>query len=509
MISCAMSSRSEAQARLRIDQLVEDRREGGHAPSLVLGWWSGEALSGCWLKGNDVDEEAHSEPGLDTGYRIASCTKSFTAAAVLILVERGVLDVSDPVLRWIPELRLLGHGAPWRELSVDEGPTLHHLMSMCAGLSEDNAWADRLESLTRAEMVALMTRGFRLARPVGSQFEYSNVSYALLGQVIERASGVGYRDFVQSELLEPLNLRATGFEASALAPHPVVVGYSSTGQKLPFSRPGAFSAIGGLFSTARDLARWSHWLAAGFDPLADDRVLSRMSRRVMQSIHTELASEAPQRRRGYGYGLQLSEGTGDDVRVWHSGGYPGFSSQMRWHLGEQWTLVGFENQTYANVGNLLASVEEVLNVVPPGASPEQLSKADRLGSGSTAELWPELLSALGKFEEFARTGEPSGLRAEFAINVELDEPWDSRAARFQGILSKDATVPEQQFSKSGAAMFGNGRRVRAHTSAAATVRYPLRDGFVDVDIALTPEAQPKVQTLEIRGTKGSVGGWLT
>ena len=134
-------------------------------------------------------------PDATTAFRIASMTKSFTAASIMILVERGALRLADPVSRYVPEFAAV-------RLPTDDSPqlTIEMLMSMSSGLPTDDAWADRQESMSREEFGRLLSSGVRFARAPDSRYEYTNLAFAVLGCVVAAASGQSYHEFVDQEL---------------------------------------------------------------------------------------------------------------------------------------------------------------------------------------------------------------------------------------------------------------------------------------------------------------------
>ncbi|MGH3427678.1 MAG: serine hydrolase domain-containing protein, partial [Mycobacteriales bacterium] len=189
-------------------------------------------------------------PGAATVFRIASMTKSFTAAAIMILVERGALNLTDPVSRYVPEFGKV-------QLPTSDSPqvTIAMLLSMSGGLPTDDAWADRQESMSRDAFGRLLTDGIRFVSTPGTAYEYSNLGFTALGCVIEAASGLGYRDFVDQHLIRPLGMTSTGFDTSAAAADRIATGHTRLDdrwQAVPFSSPGVFSPMAGLFSTVED-----------------------------------------------------------------------------------------------------------------------------------------------------------------------------------------------------------------------------------------------------------------
>ena len=130
--------------------------------------------------------EVETPPTADTVFRIASMTKSFTAATVLLLRDEGHLRLDDPVADHVPELqgqRASDPGAPTI--------TLRHLLSMSAGFPGDDPWGDRQQDLDPGRFTRFLERGQSFAWMPGTAFEYSNLGYAILGRVITNVDGPG------------------------------------------------------------------------------------------------------------------------------------------------------------------------------------------------------------------------------------------------------------------------------------------------------------------------------
>ncbi|KQZ08643.1 hypothetical protein ASD23_09590 [Agromyces sp. Root1464] len=368
-------------------------------------------------------------PGPDTLFRIASCTKSFTAAALLLLRDRGLLDLDATARSLVPEF------APEVPGGIDADPTVRMLMTMSGGLPTDDPWADREESMTREEFSATLAAGIRCATVPGTGFEYSNLGYAVLGQIVERVSGVAFTDFVTHELIEPLGLDMR-FDRPADAATSVATGHRRVEDDgwlgLPFTGPGVFSAIGGLFASARSLAAWGNWLAEASTGL-ERGPLSAASRREMQ----QLVRVAPKRYSppavpgavlapppvvyGYGFGLfvELDERFGSIAS--HSGGYPGFSAHMRWHAASGLGVVAFENATYARVSQ---GAEVALAIL--------LDAADRLSPVTPSPApWPETLEASVALSAIVNEWSDAAASAVLATNVGLDVPYAERRAAIE------------------------------------------------------------------------------
>jgi D-alanyl-D-alanine carboxypeptidase len=271
----------------------------------------------------------------DTVFRIASCTKQFTAAAILLLAERGKLKVEDRLSAFFPDF------------PRGDEVTLHHLLSHTSGIHDyvygglpDDSWPDWQKHADRHRYLARMKSVFDF--DPGTHWAYSNSNYAVLGEIIERASGKSYIDFVTANLLAPAGMLATTLEDPARIMPNRASGYSLEGGKAGAFRNAAFGGVpiaeGGLCSTAADLLRWNRALYSG-------RLLSEGNVRRMTSAATIKdgtpvgnAHFVPQGQRpntpppfmtqaDYGYGLEVARMFGHRV-FWHSGGIQGFNALL-------------------------------------------------------------------------------------------------------------------------------------------------------------------------------------
>ena len=351
------------------DDLVRAYQHGKGQPGIAYGIVAGGTLAHqggvgeSWLGGPP--------PDADTVFRIASMTKSFTASALLALRDAGLLRLDDPVTEFVPELR------GWSGVTADSPPiSLRHLLTMTAGLPTDDPWGDRQQGTPLPEFAAILDRGVRAAWAPGTRFEYSNLGYALLGRVISAAAEADYPDFVRARLLGPLGMSRTGYEAAEFDPDGLARGYARGADgwsELTPDPPGAFAPMGGVFSSVRDLARWVDGFAAAFPPGGsrggDTHPLPAASRREMQQPAVTMPEAQPRfpgdrsagSQYGYGFGLFTEETSAWGRLVYHSGGYPGFGSHMRWHPETGLGVIVLANSTYAGASVLAARLmEEVL-----------------------------------------------------------------------------------------------------------------------------------------------------
>ena len=416
---------------------------------------------------------------VDAVYRIASMTKSFTAAAVLILRDDGALRLDDPIAELAPSMAGVAH--PDRSA---QAVTVRHLLSMSSGLAADDAWADRHLDLTDDELDAAAATGPMFACVPGTAFEYSNLGFGVLGRVVRDVTGMRLQDVVTERLLEPLGMRRTTWTA----PDDALPGYRQRADRddplviEPFVGDGSIAPMGGLFTTARELATWIDFLASGFasDDGHDrqtsyDAVLRASSRREMQRIWTALGTVPTVsgawnvRPGGYGFGLRVQphEQLGDVVT--HSGGLPGFGSNMRWVPATGVGLIALSNSTYAPMSDVTTDVLDLL------------AKSDAVRAGGpepTADLRDRaerLVALLNDWSDAAAAD-------LFTDNVMLDQPFDERA---------DAA--RQLVEEHGSLTFA---RIVAESATSAIIVAHARHHEFHIDFQLSPTRPARIQLYE-------------
>ena len=305
-----------------IDALMQRYQGDGPGASLLV-LRNGEPLVRRGYGRSDLEQGTEAGPA--TNYRLASVSKQFTAAAILLLAEDGRLSLDDPVRRWLPSLP-----------AVADPITLRHLLTHTSGLVdyEDLMGEDWQGQIRDAGVLELLEREDRLYFPPGSAYRYSNGAYALLALIVEQASGLDYPAFLQQRIFEPLGMHDTlaFVEGGPPVPHRAD-GYSEGEGGWTRTDQSTTSAVlgdGGIYSSIDDLARWD---AA----LYDDRLLSDASRAQAFSPQVEVSGEPYEA--AYGFGWRI---TGDTL--WHSGETIGFRNVIvRWPR-EHLTVVLLSNR---------------------------------------------------------------------------------------------------------------------------------------------------------------------
>lgn len=254
-------------------------------------------------------------------FQVASHSKTFTATAVLQLVDAGRMRLDDPVGGYVPELAAAG--SPIARVTVRE------LLGHQSGVTRDGAHADFWQLGTpfpdRARLLDEVLHG-GVVHARNEHFKYSNVGYALLGQAVEAVTGRPFGQHVVAAVLEPLGLTRTGPDHDparageyAAGHTPLLLG-EPTRRVLGHAPTGAYAPATGFWSTAEELSAFAEAALV----LGDERLLPDDAKRVMQrqeSVITAYGTEIGK----YGLGVELTT-VGDRSLVGHTGGWPGHSS---------------------------------------------------------------------------------------------------------------------------------------------------------------------------------------
>jgi len=357
------------------------------------------------------------DPG--TRFRIASITKQFTAAAVLLLEQDGRLKTDDLISQYLPD-------APdsWRAI------TIHNLLTHTSGIkSYTNLpdFADRARRPISKKDMPKLLYPIALEFPVGSKFAYSNSGYFLLGLIIEQVSGVDYEEFLSRRIFKPLGMVDTGYFEHRRAIPRMSEGYLPGGDRPPFFDTSWPYAAGGLYSTVDDLGRWANSLDA-------DALLTEPSKKKMFTAYS----------RDYGYGWSI-ERRGGKLVTHHGGGLEGFNTVIERVPEERLTVIALGNQNgpVQQLGNELVEIVQGNAVEAPKARPSiELSANDiRRLTGDFQDESGTLLSVLVRGKElYAKLQRQPEfpLRAETTtllyvpevgvdLIVELDEERSTRA----------------------------------------------------------------------------------
>ena len=309
--SPAHDARADGELAGQIHELAQDALSGHPAPGISIGvQQDGEVIFAGGFGYADLEHEVPATA--DTVYRIGSVTKQFTAAAAMLLVEEGKLDLSRDLREYLPDYDTHGFAVPVERL-------LNHTSGIKGYTEMPEFWERSRLDLGHEAMLELFS-GPAFEFEPGDRYQYSNSGYYLLGVLIEQLSGMSYTAFLETRLFGPLALGRTHY----LRNGPLVPGRAEgyeAGEEGGFVNDEPLSmelpyAAGSLGASVVDLLGWQRALVSGtaVSPASYEAMTARGS----------LVNGDPV---NYGYGLSLSEVHGL-AKVSHGGGINGFRAQL-------------------------------------------------------------------------------------------------------------------------------------------------------------------------------------
>lgn len=462
-----------------VDAVFQDFARRSRAPGIVYGVLIDGRLVHTGAVG--VRDRATNAPvDTRTVFRIASMTKSVTALAILRLRDEGTLALDDPAERYVPELATLAY-------PTTDSPriTIRHLLSHSEGFPEDNPWGDQQLAIAEDEFTALLRSGIPFSNAPGVAYEYSNYGFAILGRIVARVSGMPYGDYVRTHLFEPLGMSSSTFEPRSVPSDRLALGYrweDETWKEEPQLADGAFGPMGGMLTSLDDLARYVGFLMDAWPARSepDSGPVSRASvREMQQTARTRPAtasgggpSPLQLLAQGYGYGLRIRQTCDYRHIVSHSGGLPGFGSQMRWHPEEGIGFIAMGNLTYTGWDAVFDRATAVL--------------AD---TGALTRRQPEpsaaLLAARTDVMQLINAWDDDLADRVAAMNLFLDESKDRRRQHI--------TRLRDQVGQCHAAT-----GLDAENALRGQWTMACERGFLRVAITLSPTIPPKVQHLSVQ-----------
>lgn len=278
----------------------------------------------------------------NTIFRIGSITKQFTAAAILLLQERGKLSVQDSLAKYYPK---------W---PYGKNITLHHLLTHTSGLYSYTSNPLFAMQVSKPANITTLIPAIQKAKvnfSPGEKWAYCNSGYLLLGLIVEKVSGKSYGDFFQTEFFKPLGMKHTGVHVAGKEPEGEALGYAkgTLGFKLANNWDMTWAGgAGALYSTTSDLQRWNKAIFSG-------KVLKKESLRAAFTP-VKLADGST---KNYGYGWVIGEKQGLRV-IRHGGGLQGFQSSLAYFPDQKVTVVVLCNAGPGyNPGGMTGSLADI------------------------------------------------------------------------------------------------------------------------------------------------------
>jgi len=333
-ITLLLAAAGLAQDLSRMDQVVQSYVSDKKFMGTVLVARGDEVLFSKGYGSANLEWEIPNSP--DTKFRLGSITKQFTAAATLLLEERGKLSTDDKVKKLMPDAP-----AAWDQI------TIFHLLTHTSGIPSFTGFPDYHSLKPFASTPEKLVERFRdkpLDFEPGEEFRYSNSGYMLLGYLLEKASGQSYEEFLQENIFGPLGMKDSGYDSnSAIIPRRAA-GYAPRKDgpvNAPFVHMSIPFSAGALYSTTQDLLRWEQGLFGG-------KLLSAES---IEKMTTPA-------KKDYAFGVGVRTVKGRKV-IDHGGGIEGFNTHLAYYPEEKLTAVALSNLNGGapqRIAELLAAV---------------------------------------------------------------------------------------------------------------------------------------------------------
>lgn len=288
-------------------------------------------------------------------FELASCSKQFTAMAIMILKEKGKLNLDDDIKIYLPEL------------SFYKGITVRNLLNHTGGLPDymelmDSIF-DKSKIATNKDIITI----FRSHQPKilfepNTKYEYSNTGYALLASIIEKASGMTYADYLSKTIFKPLKMKNTFVYTRRLYPKKIdnyALGYVYSDSLKKYFLPDELKETnmviwldgivgdGTVNSTINDLLKW-------------DRVLYTNKLLTQEGIKDvfEVATLKDESKTKYGFGWGIDDNADFGKITSHSGGWPGYVTFIERHITNDKTIIILQN--HDNVSIPVKSIRSIL-----------------------------------------------------------------------------------------------------------------------------------------------------
>lgn len=279
-------------------------------------------------------------------FQLASVSKQFTAAAIMILKERNLLQLNDTVTKYYPNF-------PYKDV------TIHHLLNHTAGLPNyfwiaEHKW-EKEKAPSNGEMMEMLeNHNVNRFFSAGRKFDYSNSGYFVLASIIENVSGVSYGDFLKTNIFDPLQMKdsyAYSFEKDSIKTNQLA-GYRMYKWRYHIEIKGTVNdgVVGdkNVYSTTEDLFKWINGLNNG-------EIISKESLAMMYSKgKTKYGREVP-----YGFGFRI-DNRNEEKTIYHYGKWNGFSTAITQFTDSDLLVIALEHSSYQSMTHLNKTVKKIV-----------------------------------------------------------------------------------------------------------------------------------------------------
>lgn len=275
-------------------------------------------------------------------FRLGSVSKQFTAMAIMILKEQGKLSYEDDIRKHLP-------GLPYKDITV------RHLLVHTSGLSDymalfEKHWDAKKLAYGNDVLELFIRHHPKIDFRPGEKFEYSNTGYALLGCIINHASGVSYDEFMKTNIFEPLGMNdsvcSTGDKDQPIRKR--VYGHNRKRKNIDYHYLNGILGDGGIYSTTGDMFKWDQGLCTE----------TLVKQTTLEEAWTPYTLNDGSSKNDYGFGWSLDRGDKEDS-IEHGGSWAGFSTKIRRDLKRGNSIIILTNMN-GRVANVVNSIDDIL-----------------------------------------------------------------------------------------------------------------------------------------------------
>ena len=344
-----------------------------------------------------ANEETKEKLNGNSVFELASCSKQFTAMAIMILKEKGKLNLDDDIKNFIPAL------------SSYKGITIRNLLNHTSGLPDYMELMDTLfdksKIATNNDIIAIFNKhNPKILFEPNAKYEYSNTGYALLASIIEKASGLTFADFLNKNIFKPLQMKNSFVYTRRLSPKKIgnyAFGYVYSDNLKKYLLPDEITETkmviwldgivgdGCVNSTVNDLLKWDR-------ALYTNKLLSAVG---MKEVF-EVATLNDKSKTKYGFGWDVEENADFGKIVSHSGSWPGYITYIDRHITNDKTIIILQNHN-----NVSIPVKSIRNILYNKALPIR-------------KIRKEIVLSTEQLQKFVGTYE---VEKEFEIKISLDK----------------------------------------------------------------------------------------
>lgn len=328
--------------------------------------------------------EKELEADFNTVFHIASVSKPFTAVAILKLIEQNKLKLDDPIVKYIPEFKMKGNGY--------ETITVKHILTHTSGIPRhvsSNDWLNPIYGKYALEENLINAKDFELDFQPGSQYNYSNSAFDILGVVISRASGMQFEQYVTENVFEPAGMNNTTYDKPKNLPSHWAVPYSyalETQEWTPYPHTGKTTPSSGIQTTLLDMCLWAQ-MHLNNGQVNDNHILS--NEHFGQLVK-------PWQNTPWGDNIGLSwylQSYLEHPNIMHQGNDTGFEAQAHIYPKDSLAVIVLANRDFSGAARLALATSEVLF----GTKPKSYFISGRYQFGKTVRAFG-LDSAKALFE---------------------------------------------------------------------------------------------------------------